>query len=197
MQWWISIIKSNFIIMHSTAKIRHRLWHVTKNVSEDGTAMLKLAIKPTFENTTPKDVRWRVYFTASWFSPWNFAGNRRIHVTFVSLSFISCRIYEKWIFIISLRAYITYSDRWSGSQVSAAYRALQYMSQLIFCKSSEYHATLLQVWLYYSRRNRDISPFGLGGAPTFIILVREVGVSMWVFIIKNWFFLTLLWVEIV
>ena len=84
--------------------------------------MLKLAIKPTFENTTPEDVRWRVYFTASWFSPWNFASNRRIHVTFVSLSFISCRIYEKWIFIISSRGYITCPDRWPGSHVSARYR---------------------------------------------------------------------------
>ena len=83
--------------------------------------MLKLAIKSTFENTTPKDVRWRVYFTASWFSPWNFVGNRRIHVTFVSLSFISCRIYEKWIFIISSRGYITCPDRWPSSQVSATY----------------------------------------------------------------------------
>ena len=178
MQWWISIIKSNFIIMDSTAKIRHRLWHVTKNVSEDGTVMLKLAIKPTFENTTPEDVRWRVYFTASWFSPWNFAGNRRIHETFVSLSFISCRIYEKWIFIISSRGYITYPDRWSGSQVSAGYRTLHSQTQLIVRRTSEWHATLLQVWLYYSRRNRDISPFLLAGAPTFIVLVREVGVSM-------------------
>ena len=121
MQWWISIIKSNFISMHLTAKIRHRLWHVTKNVSEDETVMLKLAIKPTFENTTPEDVRWRVYFTTSWCSPWNFASNRRIHVTFVSLYFISCRIYEKWIFIISSRGYITCPDRWPGSQVSATY----------------------------------------------------------------------------
>ena len=121
MQWWISIIKSNFIIMDSNAKIRHRLWHDTKNVSEDRTVMLKLAIKPTFENTTPEDVRWRVYFTTSWCSPWNFASNRRIHVTFVSLYFISCRIYEKWIFIISSRGYITYPDRWSGSHVSAIY----------------------------------------------------------------------------
>ena len=133
MQWWISIIKSNFIIMHSTAKIRHRLWHVTKNVSEDGTVMLKLAIKPTFENTTPEDVRWRVYFTASWFSPWNLASNRRIHVTFVSLSFISCRIYEKWIFIISSRGYITCPDRWPGSQVPAGYRTS-------YCKLSFYLA---------------------------------------------------------
>ena len=148
--------------------------------------MLKLAIKPTFENTTPEDVRWRVYFTALWFSPWNYAGNRRIHETFVSLYFISCRIYEKWIFIISSRGYITYPDRWPGSHVSATYRALQYMTQLIFHKSSEYHATLLQVWLYYSRRNRDISPFGLVRAPTFIVLVREVGVSMSIFIIENW-----------
>ena len=121
MQWSISIIKSNFIIMDSNAKIRHRLWHVTKKVSEDGTVMLKLAIKPTFENTTPEDVRWRVYFTALWFSPWNLARNRRIHATFVSLSFISCRIYEKWIFIISSRGYITCPDRWSSSPVPAAY----------------------------------------------------------------------------
>ena len=148
--------------------------------------MLKVAIKSTFQNTTPKDVRWRVYFTASWFSPWNFAGNRRIHVTFVSLSFISCRIYEKWIFIISSRGYITCPDRWPGSQVSATYRALQSMTQLKFRKSSEWHATLLQVWLYYSRRNRDISPFLPGSAPTFIVLVREVGVSMSIFIIENW-----------
>ena len=148
--------------------------------------MLKRVIKPTFENTTPEDVRWRVYFTASWFSPWNLASNRRIHVTFVSLSFISCRIYEKWYFIISSRGYISCPDRWSGSQVSATYMALQYMSQLIFRICSEYHATLLQVWLYYSRRNRDISPFGLARAPTFIVLVREVGVSMSIFIIENW-----------
>ena len=147
--------------------------------------MLKLAIKPTFENTTPEDVRWRVYFTASWFSPWNFASNRRIHETFVSLSFISCRIYEKWIFIISSRGYITCPDRWPGSQVSATYRALQSMTQLKFRKSSEWHATLLQVWLYYSRRNRDISPFLPGRAPTFIVLVREVRIGMWILIIKN------------
>ena len=148
--------------------------------------MLKLAIKLTFENTTPKNVRWRVYFTASWFSSGKFAAGSRVDTTFVSRSLTSCRIYEKWIFIISSRGYITYPDRWSGSQVSATYMALQYMSQLIFRICSEYHATLLQVWLYYSRRNRDISPFLLAGAPTFIVLVREVEVSMSIFIIENW-----------
>ena len=148
--------------------------------------MLKFVIKPTFQKTTPKDARWPVCFVASSFSPWNLASNRRIHVTFVSLYFISCRIFRKCIFIISSRGYITYPDRWPGSQVSATYRALHSMSQLIFRICSEYHATLLQVWLYYSRRNRDISPFLLAGAPTFIVLVREVGVSMSIFIIENW-----------
>ena len=69
--------------------------------------MLKLVIKPTFQKTTPKDARWPVCFVASSFSPWKFLDNRRIHETFVSLSFISCLIYEKWIFIISSRGYIT------------------------------------------------------------------------------------------
>ena len=147
--------------------------------------MLKLVIKPTFQKTTPKDARWPVCFVASSFSPWNLDSNRRIHVTFVSLYFISCRIFRKCIFIISSRGYITYPDRWPGSQVSATYRALHSMSQLTFRKSSEYHATLLQVWLYYSRRNRDISPFLPGRAPTFIVLVREVRIGMWILIIKN------------
>ena len=91
-------------------------------------------MKPTFENTTPGDVRWRVYFTALWFSPWKFAGNRRIHETFVSLSFISCRIYEKWIFIISSRGYITCPDRWPGSQVPAGYRTSYCKLSLNFAK---------------------------------------------------------------
>ena len=147
--------------------------------------MLKLVIKPTFQKTTPKDARWPVCFVASSFSRWKFLDNRRIHETFVSLSFISCRIYEKWIFIISSRGYITCPDRWPSSQVSATYRALQSMTQLKFRKSSEWHATLLQVWLYYSRRNRDISPFLPGSAPTFIVLVREVRIGMWILIIKN------------
>ena len=82
--------------------------------------MLKLEIKPTFENTTPKNVRWRVYFIVSTYSLRKFVENRQIHVTFVSLSFVSCRIYENCIFIISSRGYITYSDRRSGSQVSAS-----------------------------------------------------------------------------
>ena len=155
MQWWISIIKSNFIIMDSNAKIRHRLWHDTKNVSEDRTVMLKLAIKPTFENTTPEDVRWRVYFTASWCSPWNLASNRRIHVTFVSLSFISCRIYEKWIFIISSRGYITCPDRWPGSQVPAGYKTS-------YCKLSFYLARVRKIMRLYWRdtqfRTKEISP---------------------------------------
>ena len=155
MQWWISIIKSNFIIMDSTAKIRHWLWHVTKNVSEDGTVMLKLSIKPTFENTTPEDVRWRVYFTTSWCSPWNFASNRRIHVTFVSLYFISCRIYEKWFFIISSRGYITCPDRWPGSQVPAGYKTS-------YCKLSFYLARVPNdmrlYWHDTQFRTKKISP---------------------------------------
>ena len=83
--------------------------------------MLTLAIKSTFENTTPKDVRWRVYFIVSAYSHWKFVDNRKIRVTFNSRSFGSCRIFRICIFIISSRGYITYSDRWSGSQVSAAY----------------------------------------------------------------------------
>ena len=121
MQWWVSIIKSNFIIMHSTAKIRHRLWHLTRNVSEDGTAMLKVAIKSTFQNTAPKDVRWLLSFMPSSFLPCNWARNRKIHVTFYSRCLTSCRIFRKCIFIISSRGYITYPDRWSGFQVSAAF----------------------------------------------------------------------------
>ena len=144
MQWWISIIKSNFISMHSTAKIRHRLWHVTKSVSEDETIMLKLAIKPTFQKTTPKDARWPVCFVASSFSPWNLASNRRIHVTFVSLSFISCRIYEKWIFIISSRGYITCPDRWPGSQVPAGYKTLA-------CRLSLYFAFVRNIMRLYCK----------------------------------------------
>ena len=146
--------------------------------------MLKLAIKSTFENTTPKNVRWRVYFTASWFSPWNFVGNHRIHVTFVSLSFISCRIYEKCIFIISRRAYITYSDRWSGSQVSAGYMTSHRQTQLISRKSPEWYATILTWYAIQNQRNIATSSFQYGPAPTFIILVRGVGVSMWIFIIE-------------
>ena len=82
--------------------------------------MLKRVIKPTFENTTPKDIRLRVYFILSAYSTLKFVDNRKIHVTFVSLFFVSCRIYEICIFIISSRGYITYSDRRSGSQVSAS-----------------------------------------------------------------------------
>ena len=144
--------------------------------------MLKFVIKPTFQNTAPKDVRWLLSFMPSSFLPYNWARNRKIHITFYSRCLTSCRIFRKCIFLISSRGYITYPDRWPGSQVSATYRALQYMSQLIFRICSEYHATLLQVWLYYSRRNRDISPFLPGRAPTFIVLVREVRVGMWIFI---------------
>ena len=126
--------------------------------------MLKLSIKSTFENTTPEDVRWRVYFTASWFSPWNFAGNRRIHVTFVSLSFISCRIYEKWIFIISSRGYITCPDRWPGSQVPAGYKTLAcnsaYISHL-FGISCDFIATLT---LLQPKEQRYLPIFAWGGA---------------------------------
>ena len=146
--------------------------------------MLKVSIKLTFENTTPKDVRWRVYFTASWFSPWNFAGNRRIHVTFVSLSFTSCRIYEKCIFLISSRTYITYSDRWSGSQVSAGYMTSHQQTQLLSRTSPENHATILTWYAIQNQGNTATSPFGPGRAPTFIILVRPVGVGMWIYISK-------------
>ena len=104
--------------------------------------MLKLAIKSTFENTTPEDVRWRVYFTASWFSSGKFAAGSRIDTTFVSRSLTSCRIYEKWIFIISSRGYITYPDRWSGSQVSAGYRTLA-------CKLSLYFAFVRNIMRLY------------------------------------------------
>ena len=169
MQWWLSIIKSNFIIMHSTAKIRHRLWHVTKNVSEDGTVMLKLAIKPTFENTTPEDVRWRVYFTALWFSPWNLARNRRIHATFVSLSFISCRIYEKWIFIISSRGYITCPDRWPGSQVPAGYRTSA-------CKLSLYFAFVRNIMRLYCKFD-FITAEGIEISPHFCLRGRLLSLS--------------------
>ena len=164
MQWWISIIKSNFIIMDSNAKIRHRLWHDTKNVSEDRTVMLKLAIKPTFENTTPEDVRWPVCFVASSFSPWNFVGNRRIHETFVSLYFISCRIYEKWIFIISSRGYITCPDRWPGSQVPAGYKTLA-------CKLSLYFAFVRNIMRLYC--NFDfITAEGIEISPHFYMRAR-------------------------
>ena len=135
---------------------------------------------------TPKNVRWRVYFTASWFLPWNFAGNRRIHVTFVSLSFISCRIYEKWYFIISSRGYITCPDRWPGSHVSAGYMTSRRQTQLMSRTSPEWYATILTWYAIQNQGNIATSPFGLVRAPTFIVLVREVGVSMSIFIIENW-----------
>ena len=147
--------------------------------------MLKFVIKPTFQNTAPKDVRWLLSFMPSSFLPYNWDCNRKNHITFYSRCLTSCRIFRKCIFIISSRGYITYPDRWPGSHVSATYRALQYMTQLICRKIPEWYATLLQVWLYYSRRNRDISPFLPGRAPTFIVLVREVRIGMWILIIKN------------
>ena len=124
--------------------------------------MLKLAIKPTFQKTTPKDARWPVCFVASSFSRWKFLDNRRIHETFVSLSFISCRIYEKWIFIISSRGYITCPDRWPGSQVPAGYKTS-------YCKLSFYLARVRKIMRLYWRdtqfRTKEISPprhLGLG-----------------------------------
>ena len=96
--------------------------------------MLELAIKSTFQNTTPKDARWPVYFIASWFSSGKFAAGSRIDTTFVSRSLTSCRIYEKWIFIISSRGYITCPDRWPGSQVPAGYRTAYCKLSLNFAK---------------------------------------------------------------
>ena len=104
--------------------------------------MLKLAIKSTFQKTTPKDARWPVCFVASSYSTWKFLDNRRIHETFVSLYFISCRIYEKWIFIISSRGYITCPDRWPGSQVPAGYKTLA-------CKLSLYFAFVRNIMRLY------------------------------------------------
>ena len=125
--------------------------------------MLKLAIKSTFQNTTPKDARWPVYFIASWFSSGKFAAGSRIDTTFVSRSLTSCRIYEKWIFIISSRGYITYPDRWSGSQVSAGYRTS-------YCKLSFYLARVPNdmrlYWHDTQFRTKKISPprhLGLSG----------------------------------
>ena len=96
--------------------------------------MLKLVIKSTFQNTTPKETRWPVYFIASWFSSGKFAAGSRIDTTFVSRSLTSCRIYEKWIFIISPRGYITCPDRWPGSQVPAGYRTAYCKLSLNFAK---------------------------------------------------------------
>ena len=50
-------IQWNSISVRWVTQIRLVLQHLAKKVSEDGTVMLKLAIKPTFENTTPEDVR--------------------------------------------------------------------------------------------------------------------------------------------
>ena len=148
--------------------------------------MLKLVIKPTFQKTTPKDARWPVCFVASSFSRWKFLDNRRIHETFVSLSFISCRIYEKWIFIISSRGYITCPDRWPGSHVSAGYMTSHRQTQLISRTSPEWYATILTWHAIQNQGNIATSPFGLVRAPTFMVLVHEVGVSIWILIIGNW-----------
>ena len=150
--------------------------------------MLKLVIKSTFENTTRKDVRWRVYFTASWFSPWNFVGNRRIHVTLVSLSFISCRIYEKWIFIISSWGYITCPDRWPGSQVSATNRALQSMSYVKHLNLLVPVMTILAWYALWNQGNIVTSTSGPGRASTLIIFVRGVGFSIRIVTNQNWTF---------
>ena len=125
--------------------------------------MLKLAIKSTFQNTTPKDARWPVYFIASWISSGKFAAGSRIDTTFVSRSLTSCRIYEKWIFIISSRGYITCPDRWPGSQVPAGYKTS-------YCKLSFYLARVRKIMRLYWRdtqfRTKEIPPprhLGLGG----------------------------------
>ena len=146
--------------------------------------MLKLEIKSTFQNTTPKDARWPVCFIASSFSPWKFVDNRKIRVTFYSRSFRSCRIFRICIFIISWRAYITYSDRWSGSQVSAGYMTSHQQTQLLSRTSPENHATILTWYAIQNQENIATSPYKYVPAPTFIILVRPVGVSMWIFISK-------------
>ena len=117
--------------------------------------MLKLVIKPTFQNTAPEDVRWLLSLMPSSFLPYNWAGNRKIHVTFYSRSLTSCRIFRICIFIISSRGYITCPDRWPGSQVPAGYRTS-------YCKLSFYLARVRKIMQLYWRdtqfRTKEISP---------------------------------------
>ena len=148
--------------------------------------MLKFVIKSTFQNTAPKDVRWLLSFMPSSFLPYNWARNRKIHVTFYSRSLTSCRIFRICIFIISSRGYITCPDRWPGSHVSAGYMTSHRQTQLISRKSPEWYATILTWYAIQNQGNIATSPFGLVRAPTFIVLVHEVGVSMSIFIIENW-----------
>ena len=117
--------------------------------------MLKFVIKPTFQNTAPKDVRWLLSFMPSSFLPYNWARNRKIHITFYSRCLTSCRIFRKCIFIISSRGYITCPDRWPGSHVSAGYRSS-------CCKLSLYLARVPNGMQLYWRdtqfRTKEISP---------------------------------------
>ena len=95
--------------------------------------------------------------------------NRRIHETFVSLYFISCRIYEKWIFIISSRGYITCPDRWPSSQVPAGYRTLA-------CKLSLYFAFVRNIMRLYC--NFDfITAEGTEISPNFCLGARLLSLS--------------------
>ena len=149
---------------------------------------LKLSIKSTFQNTTPKDARWVLSFMPSSFLPYNWARNRKIHITFYSRCLTSCRIFRKCIFLISSRGYITYPDRWPGSQVSATYRALQSMSYVKHLNLLVPVMTILAWYALWNQGNIVTSPSGPGRASTLIIFVRGVGFSIRIVTNQNWTF---------